>query len=265
MKLFKKVSALISASAVTGLVVFAGAVGVANAAPVTLVIEPEYLAPGEQAVLTIDGCSVGATLTLSVNGEQVQTGPVGAGSMPVEIVIGEGLEYVETGATNEFSATCTPGEGSDEAATSASDSITLFGSSYVEAIPETFYAGDTISITAGDFLPGAAVKLDVVTKKSKDVVYTKGLGTAKADFSVTGDVAFPKDLKCGEYDVVITGGAYSASAGLYICGKPTTTPSPSATTSPSTSPSVSPSASSQPSSTTSPTRPVSPGLPATGN
>ena len=62
MKLFKKVSALTSASAMTGLVVFAGAVGVANAAPVTLVIEPGYLVPGETATVTIDGCSVGSTL-----------------------------------------------------------------------------------------------------------------------------------------------------------------------------------------------------------
>lgn len=265
MKFFKKVSALTSASAMTGLVVFAGAVGVANAAPVTLVIEPEFLAPGGTATILIDGCAVGSSLTLSINGAEDFTEVVEKMPYTIDVTyeLAEGFEF----GTNDVAVSCA----SAETTTSANDSLTLFGRDYVEAIPDTFYAGDTISITAGDFLPGDAVTLEVLADDSEDVVYFKGLGTAKADFSVTGDVAFPKDLECGEYDVVITGGEYSSSAGLYICGKPTPEPSasPSASASPSVSPSaspsVSPSASAQPSATTSPTRPVNPGLPSTGN
>lgn len=260
MKLFKKVSALTSASAMTGLVVFAGAVGVANAAPVTLVIEPGYLVPGETATVTIDGCSVGSTLQLKIDGETFLDEVVAEGSLPDTLR----FPYDDlSSGTADFTVQCTPAADSDEAASSASDSLTVFGRDYVEAIPDTFYAGDTVSITAGDFLPGTPVKLEVLPEDSEKVVYTKGLGTAKADFSVTGDVAFPKGLTCGEYDVVITGGEYTSTASLYICGKPTTSPSPSA--SPTTSPSVSPSASAQPSATASPTRPANPGLPSTGN
>ncbi len=265
MQFLKKVGALTSASAMTGLVVFAGAVGVANAAPVTLVIEPEFLAPGQSAVITVNGCAVGSTLAYTLNGEDLEKDFVVAeGDLPKKDTVAYEDKIFEPGATMEFSVTCSPAEGSAEAESSANDSVTFFGARYVEATPTTFFAGDTVSITAGDFVPGTAVTLEVSPQKSEEVVYSKSLGNAKADFSVTGDVVFPEDLECGEYRVILTGGEYSSVADLYICDKPAQS-SPSA--SPSTSPSTNPTASAQPIATAipSPTRPANPGLPSTGN
>lgn len=262
MNLFKKAGSLIGASALVGLAVFAGAVGVANAAPVTLVIEPAYLAPGETLDLTIDGCSVGAVMALMVNGESLVSDTVGEGDLPYSV--GYDYEDLDPGTTMEFSVTCTPAADSTEAPSNASDTITVFGASYVESVPDTFYTGETVSVTAGDFLPGTAVSLAVIPSGSETPVYSTALGSAAADFSVTGNVVFPKDLECGDYMVQISGGEDVVTAELRICGAPVTSPSPSPSPSVSVTPSVSPSTSAQPSATASPSRPT-PGLPSTGN
>ncbi|RMB59633.1 hypothetical protein [Tessaracoccus antarcticus] len=263
MKLFKKVGALTSASALAGLAVFAGAVSVANAAPVTLVIAPNYVVPGESVTVTIDGCSVGSTLDLMENGEPSLSETVIEGGLPWTAEFG--YKELEAGTVYDFSVTCTPAEGSDEAVTSASDTVTVFGASYLEAEPDTFHTGETVSITAGDFLPGTAVTLAVIPSGSEVSVYSSALGTAADDFSVTGDVVFPEDLECGTYTVEITGGDDSVSAELSICGATTPEPSPSPSVSASATPTLAPSASPQPSATASPTRPTNPGLPSTGN
>ncbi|MEO7587601.1 MAG: hypothetical protein ABIS84_06190 [Arachnia sp.] len=262
MNLFKKVGSLTSATALAGLAVFAGAVGVANAAPVTLVIDADYLAPGEIATVTVDGCAVGSTLALMINGDSSLSELVGEGDLPY--TAGFAHDELEPG-TVEFSATCTPAEGSGEAVSSSSDSVQVFGVSYIEAEPDTFHTGETVSITAGDFLPGTDVTLDVIPAGSETSVYSTALGSADEDFSVTGRVVFPEDLECGTYTVEISGGEDVVSAELSICGAPTPEPSPSPSVSASVTPTVSPSTSVQPTVTASPSRPTNPGLPSTGH
>lgn len=258
MNVLKKIGALASASALTGVVVFAGAVAVASAAPVTLVIDKEVLLPGESVNVTIDGCSVGSTLTISLNGEVLEDEVVAEGDLPIANALAwEDLD----GGLAEFSITCTPAAESEEVVSSADASFYVFGDSYVEAMPETFFTGDTVSITAGDFVAGSTVILKVIPQGSTEAVYSVELGTAEDDFSVTGDVVFPKTLENGQYVLEFSDGVSDiVKAELFIGARPTTEPTPSATPSATASPSASASATPTMKPTT-----VRPGLPSTGN
>lgn len=252
MNVLKKIGALASASALTGVAVFAGAVAVASAAPVTLVIDKEVLFPEESVNITIDGCSVGSMLLVELNGEVLQDSILVEGDLPSTNTLG--WEDIDSGLA-EFSLTCTPAADSGEAVSSADDVFYVFGDTYVEALPETFFTGDTVSITAGDFIPGNTVTMKVIPEGSTAAVYSVAVGTAEDDFSVTGDVVFPKTLEDGEYILEFSDGVSDiVEAELYIGARPTTEPTPSASPSVTAAPTATP--------TATPTRP---GLPSTGN
>lgn len=259
--LLKKAGALASASALFGLAVFSVAAGVANAAPVTVDIDSQYilldgtkikyLMQQETAFMTVEGCPVGSTMLQMIDGEPYND--------PFEVdedFSGFDISYNEmvgewqfAGAIAEYSVECTPDGGTPEA--SSSDSVYFFDQ-YVEAEPEEFSTGQSVNITAGDFFPGTAVTMEVSPNEYEAaVVYTQDFGEAAQDRSVTGDVVFPEDLECGEYDINFIGGETSVFTLLQICGE---TPEPS----------VTPPKSAQPSAPAAPVSPK-PGLPSTGN
>lgn len=287
---FKKLGALIGASALTGVAIFVGAVGVANAAPVTLTIEPSHVAPGGSISMTVNDCSIGATLETFINGVKTEAVQV---ITPGLLPITEALAYdlvltvfdLEPGETGTFSAMCTPAEGSGEAVSSVSETITVFGSSYIEVDPDPVCVGETLSVTAGDFMPGTVVTLYSALFGTEDVAFSATLGTAGTDFAVTGDVVIPAGLESGTYLIELGGDDDDEviRTEVEICDAPEPGPSPSPPVSVSPSPSPSPSASVSPSSSPSPsasvspsvtalptvtvttTRPSRPGLPNTGN
>lgn len=259
MNFLKKVGALISASVLTGVALLGVAAAVANAAEVAITIEPAYLAPGQTTIITVSDCEVGSTLSYVIDGEP-QADPVVLTEENLADAVTTEVDYeVElAGAEIEISATCTNEE---EAATTATDSIFFFGLSYVEATPSSFFTGDTISITAGDFLPGKLVTMTVFPKGSDSSVQTETLGTVVNDFSATGDVVFPKALANGDYVLKFSDGESPVvEVPLYIGGRPTVEPTPTLP------PSVTQSASASSSASSTPTKkPSSPRLPSTGN
>ena len=267
----KKAGVLAAATALTASLAFLGSTMVASAAPVTVEVDADYVLPGGVAQLTIAGCSVGATLTIT-GGVEDETITVAEGTLPMVTPLP--YEELAPGSTVSYSATCTPAEGSAEAETTASDSTYVFGS-WIDAVPPEFYAGEPVTITAGDFEPGVSVGLELYPEDGTELLFSAPLGVAGADYSASADVTFPAELECGTYDLDVVGGEQLVLAQLYICGEPTPTPTPSPTPSetvtPSASPTVTASAtatatpSATASATTSAPRPAAgPGLPATG-
>lgn len=152
--------------------------------------------------------------------------------------------------------------------------ISVFGVLYITPEPNPFNTGEPVLVTAGDFVPGAAVELTIATQQGQEV-FTVGLGTAREDFSASATVTFPADIEPGEYVVTVTDGQYTAEAFLTIGEQPEPSPTPDPTETETAtqepSPTETPSGDEDDQTTPSPTsRPTSsapgnqPGLPATG-
>lgn len=256
MSFARRIGAVGAATAVTAAVFFAGLTSLASAAPITVTVADQTLTPAQNFEASVTGCAVGSTLDVTLNGTAFSSAAVAADPTTVTIPFAS----LEAGDVNAVVVTCTP---TGEAASSATVEAYAFGAVYLEADPETFFSGDTVKITAGDFLPGESVRLELYSTSGGDAaVFTKVLGTAGEDFSVSGSVVFPTTLPCGDYDIVVTDGDNEVTATLYMCTEPSATPSATATATATASASVEPTASASSTPTRSPSRP---GLPSTGH
>lgn len=255
MTFFTKLSALTGASALVaaGLVAFAGQS--ASAADFGIAWDANYYLPGDTATLTTTGCAAGNTVEFFLPG----------GEDPVEVTVPEdgnvAAETIEIpedvagvlGAT----ATCTtPGEGDEPDQTVQAEAEAHILDQQLKAVPSEFTLGEAVTLTAGEFVPGAKVTLRVNTLDGEQTLWSHEMGDAGEDLLAVSDVTFPTSLECGTYSVLVSSSGAevdnSVEADLVLCGA---TPSPSP--SPSVSPSVKPSAT--------PTgKPQTPGLPNAG-
>lgn len=273
---------MVGATALAASLSFVGATNIANAADVAVETDAQFILPGGTVNMTISGCSLGAELVIfDGTTEEGRSVTVEEGTLPMTVTVahdsfltGDAPRY--RGGDVEVGANCIPAAGSEETPTQALTELYLYGR-WVEADPASFYAGDPVTLTAGDFPAGTEVTLELYPEGSDELVWSAPLGTAGDDLSVSGVVTFPADLECGTYGVDIVGGEQFVPAELYICGEPdptpTPTPTPSASATASVSPSPTPTVTATP--TSSPTasatsvptstQPTRPGLPHTGN
>lgn len=278
-KTLKKAGVLSAATSLAAGVMFVGAASFASAAPVTITADTLNIAPGGSADVTIDGCVVGATLTIDApllyGEDNPQTDVLDEGwlpsteTFPYEFALDEDGELLFTELP--ITVTCTPPEGVEEEASTAGLTLNFYGDTYLLADPEEFFTGDEVTITAGDYLPGETVTLDVYPEGTDESVFSTAIGTAAEDFSVTGVVVFPADLECGNYDLVFASETSAVEGTLYICGAPEPSPTPTPTEAPTVAPTPTPTETVVPTptvsatATTAPTSRPQPGLPSTGN
>ena len=223
----RRLGALAAAAALAAVPALGLMTQVAEAAPVTVSVSDELVGVGETSIVTLDGCSVGSTLTLVLNDETPDVLVVAEGDLPMEIPVA----YADgTPGEAVIAVTCTPAEGSTEVETTATASLYVLGATWIEADPVEFNAGDTVAITAGDFMPGAAVTLALTPQDSDELLFSQEMGAAGDDFTVSGDVVFPADLECGIYTVSLSDGDYIAEGSLEIRPQAEATPTPAAAT-----------------------------------
>lgn len=264
MTILKKFGALTGASSLIAAGIVAVAATTASAAPVQIVWDSEYYTMTSTGQLTVTGCE-GGTVTVTTPDEVEKEIAMTGASATVDFTFPEGYYGDFTAA-----ALCLQPVADGEPVTSEATTDTYVLNEEITAIPENFFAGDTVSITAKEFLPGSKVTL-TVTDAAGTTVYTQVLGNADDNLTVKADVVFPESLECGTYDVEIASAEQSLGAELYICGdrddddtpSPSPSPSPSASASPSVSPTA-PAPSVGPT-TPGPKNPGRPGLPSTGN
>lgn len=267
MTILKKLGALTGASALVaaGLVAVSGSL--AFAADLTAEWDANYYLPGDTATLKVTGCEPGGTINVGLPGaSEYQEIPVPADGVIAPITYKTPSDKYGAIKARVYCVTeANPsGNGTDVTAESY-----ILGSK-LTAVPSSFQLGDTIEVTAGEFVPGAKVTLRVNTQDGSKTLWSTPMGNANEDRVAVSDVTFPTTLECGTYTVHVSSqGAErdnAVEAQLYMCGaKPTESPTP--TTKPSETPTPKPSqtATSKPTPTKTPTKkPSKPGLPHTG-
>ena len=262
MSILKKLGAITGASALVGAGLVAVSGSLAMAAPMTASWDSAYYVPGDTATLTVAGCEAGGTANVGLPGAseyQKILVPESGVIAPIEFTTPD-----DRYGNLEADVYCTTTENPTGDGTDATAAAYVLGSK-LTAVPSSFKLGDTIEVTAGEFVPGDAVTLKVNTQAGK-TVWTMQMGTAGEDKEAVSKVTFPDTLECGTYIVNVSSKsavkANEVEAELYMCGA-TPTPTPSATSSASSTPTVKPSPSKSP--TKAPTKkPGKPGLPHTG-
>ena len=262
MSILKKLGAITGASALVGAGLVAVSGSLAMAAPMTASWDSTYYLPGETATLTVAGCEAGGTANVGLPGAseyQKIVVPESGVIAPIEFTT-----PADRYGNLEADVYCTTTENPTGDGTDATAAAYVLGSK-LTAVPSSFKLGETIEVTAGEFVPGDAVTLKVNTQAGK-TVWTLPMGTAGEDKSAVSKVTFPDTLQCGTYIVNVSSKsdvkANEVEAELYMCGA-TPTPTPTATSSASSTPTVKPSPSKSP--TKAPTKkPGKPGLPHTG-
>lgn len=279
-KIVKKMGVMAAASALAASVAFVGATTTASAAPVAAELSATEIVPGGSATMTVSGCSVGAELVVfDGTTEEGRSVIVEEGTLPMEVTIAHDSFIVADGELYrggdvEVGVFCIPAEDSEEEPSEQILDVYLYGR-WIEADPASFYAGDPVTITAGDFPAGTQVELELYPAGGDELIFSTPLGTAGEDRSASGVVTFPENLECGTYALDVVGGDLFVPAELYICGEPepSPTPTPTPTDTPTPTPTDSPTPTPTPTATASPTastaptstNPSRPGLPSTGN
>lgn len=287
-KFVRKSGVLAAATALAASVAFVGMTTTASAAPVVAELSASEILPGGEAIMTVSGCSVGAELVIfDGTTEEGRSVVVEEGTLPMDVAIAHDSFIAADadlyrGGDAQVGVNCLPAEGSEEAPSQQILDVYLYGR-WIEADPASFYAGDPVTITAGDFPAGTQVELELYPAGGDQLIFSAPLGTAGEDLSASGTVTFPEDLKCGTYALDVVGGELFVPAELYICGEPdptptptptdsptptpTDSPSPTPTDAPTATPTPSPTATASPTASTAPTNttPSRPGLPSTGN
>ena len=272
----KKILAAASATALASTV---GVAAVASAAvSFDISLEPQAAMPGEQVVVTAsEECSAAeGRLVLLIEGLAEPDNTAYSGNT-ITYTVAEN----NAGLVVALSANCLDAQG-EPLGTSNEVALNVFGAGWVVSDPELFTMGDPVTITAGDFAPGAEVTL-TLTDEGGTQRFTDFLGTADDSFTVSGSVIFPADLEPGDYVMAVTDGTYSTDVILTVHPQdeeptpepeptepptaepdPTTSPTPEPSPSPTASPTPAP-AQPGPGTAPAPGRSVAPGLPATGD
>lgn len=244
---------------------------VAAAADLTATWDAAYYLPGEKSTLKVTGCPAGAAVTF--------TFPEGD---PISVTVPDQAEPVTQGfvipvrGSGALSASigCAP---TGQAESTVRAEAYVLGQS-LTAVPTRFTLGEPVSLTAGEFVPGAATTLRVRSTDGSVTHWVHPLGTAGEDRTVSAQVTFPTSLACGTYVVQVSSADAatdnSVQATLRLCG-PAPSPTPTRSPSPSTTAPGTPTGSSSATPRPRPTqeqgrptpeqgRPARPGVPATG-
>lgn len=266
----KKIFAVASAAAVVSTL---GVAAVASAAfSFSVSASSAAVMASDQVVVTAgDECAAAdGALQLLVNGIAETANTTYSGNT-ITYTVSEN----HSGLTVALTANCVSGDGVN-LGSSNELAVRVFGAEWVVSDPELFTTGEPVTISAGDFTPGAQVTLSLADSGGAQR-FSGTLGTVGDNFSVSGQVTLPAELEPADYLMTLSDGTYSASVTLTVHPQqepePTQSPSPEPTDSPAPDPSPSPTASPTtspqpgPGSSPSPTRVGSqaPGLPATGD